>query len=110
MGIRGETKNIFVCNKYAWMDMASCCLVKNGLLAIVFCFCEGAGIVIAKGVCSDPVHMHVSIPHKISIAQFVWLSERKKFLNDLWSVCELKIQIGEAVLFVQRVLCQNKLR
>ena len=46
--------------------------------------CEQKGVnIIEAETCTDPIHMLIEIPPKLSVAQFMGLSERKEFIDDI---------------------------
>ena len=56
--------------------------------------------IIEAEACPDHIHMLVSVPPYISIAQ------GKKHVDDIRQACELKIQVREQKFLVPRVLCR----
>ena len=78
--------------------------------------------IIEAEACPDHIHMLVSVPPYISIAQFVGflkgkstlmkystvcrISQGEKHIDDIRQACELKIQVREQKFLVPRVLCR----
>ena len=81
--------------------------IKADIGKILRQLCEAKKVeIIEAEACPDHIHMLVSIPPYLSVAQFVGYLIRKKFAHDLRSACKSKVQIWEQTFLVQRILCR----
>ena len=62
--------------------------------------------IIEAEACPDHIHMLVSIPPYLSIAQFMGYLKGEKFANDIRPTCEFEVQVRKPTLLVQRILCR----
>ena len=80
--------------------------VRRDIIEIIKKLCKEMKVEIIEGeACPDHIHLLVSIPPYMSIAQFVGTLKSKKRADDLRQACKPKVQIREPELLVPRILC-----
>ena len=52
----------------------------------------------------DHIHMLVSIPPKLAVADFMGLSQREEYAHDIRATCKPKIQIRKESVLGERIL------
>ena len=63
--------------------------------------------IIEAEACADHIHMLVSIPPHLSVAQFMGYLKGKSTLIDLRSSCESKVQVWQSSFLVPWLLCRH---
>ena len=75
--------------------------IKADIGAIIRKLCENKGVEIhAAEACPDHIHMLVSIPPHISVAQFMGYLKGKKLVNDFRPTCKSKVQVWKQTFLV----------
>ena len=81
--------------------------IKKDIGEILRKLCEQKEVeIIEAEACSDHIHMLVSIPPHISIAQFMGYIKGEKYIDDIRQTFKLKIQVWVKAFLVQRILCR----
>ena len=80
--------------------------IKTDIGQILRKLCEQKKVeIIEANACPDHIHMLVSIPPSLSVAQFMGYLKGKKQPYDLRSAREPKVPVWESTFLVSRILC-----
>ena len=82
--------------------------IRKDIGVILRKLCEQKNVeIIEAELCPDHIHMLVSIPPNLSVAQFIGYLKGEERPDDIRQTCKSEVQIRKQTFLVQRLLCRH---